>query len=147
MEKRDEGDLVIVTFEIGDALIGIDSSIVEEIVRVPPITPVRGSDEYVLGIVNLRGRIITIVDISVRLGLGAVEIDDGTRILVTTVRGEAIGAIVSHLSDVIETTHSTVQRLAGHLKGANEEYFVGIFENAGRLIALLDPTKALGAPG
>jgi purine-binding chemotaxis protein CheW len=145
MNATEAGGFLTVTFEVADTLIGIDSSCVEEIVRVPPITPVRGAEEHVLGIVNLRGRIITVVDVSARLGLGPAEIGDEARILVTVVKGESIGALVPRLSDVIEAEHSGMRRISGDIKGVSSGYFLGVFENSGRLTALLDPEKALSA--
>jgi purine-binding chemotaxis protein CheW len=145
MEDSAEGSFMAVTFEAADTSIGIDAASVEEIVRVPPITPVRGAGAHVLGIVNLRGRIITVVDVSARLGLGTAPIGDEARILVTTTKGESIGALVPRLSDVLEAERSDIRRIAGDIKGASGDFFVGVFEKSGRLTALLDPEKALSA--
>jgi purine-binding chemotaxis protein CheW len=134
-----------VTFEASDTVIGMDASCVEEIVRVPPITPVRGAADHVLGIINLRGRIVTVIDISARLGFGAAAVGDEARILVTTVGGESIGALVPRLADVLEAERSEIRRIAGDIKGASGELFLGVFEKGGRLAALLDTDKALSA--
>ncbi|MDA8427618.1 MAG: chemotaxis protein CheW [Treponema sp.] len=146
MGETTEGgeSFMAVTFEIADTVIGIDAGLVEEIVRVPAVTPVRGAEAHVLGIVNLRGRIVTVLDVSMRLGLGPAAAGDEARILVTTTKGESIGALVPRLADVLEADRSEMRRLPGDLKGAKEDFFVGVFEKAGRLVALLDPEKALG---
>jgi purine-binding chemotaxis protein CheW len=145
MDETEERTFMVVTFEVADTMIGIDAAYVEEIVRVPQVTPVRGADSHVLGIVNLRGRIITVVDVSARLGLGAVEIGDDTRILVTTIKGESVGALVPRLSDVLEAERPDIRRLSGDVKGVSRDFFIGVFEKAGRLTVLLDPEKAFSA--
>jgi purine-binding chemotaxis protein CheW len=142
--KTGEGAFMAVTFEVADTVIGVDARHVEEIVRVPSITPVRGARNYELGIVNLRGRIITVIDMSARLGLGAAAVGNDARILVTSTQDESVGILVPKLSDVVEADHSDIRRLAGEVRGVKDDYFVGVFEKAGRLTVLLDPEKALG---
>jgi len=136
---------LVVTFQIQDALFGINSIQVEEIVRIPPITFVPGAPSYVLGIVNLRGRILTVLDVSDRLGLGKTEMGEETRILVVSVNGESFGAVVPKLSDVVEAQQGEIKQMGRGIKGVAADHFLGLFERGDRLIALLDPHKTLMA--
>src|SRR5208337_4889093 len=89
-------DLLISTFQLGDddGVFGIDATLIEEVVMVGELTPVRHAPAYVAGIRNLRGRIITVIDLCVRLGLGAVKIGPECRILIADWRGEPVGLLV-----------------------------------------------------
>lgn len=125
-------------FEANGNFLALDSSRVEEIVRVPAITPVRGSPPYILGIANLRGRIITVLDIAALLGFGPASIGDGARILVAESGGEPVGILVEALHDVVETEHSGLRPIAQAIGAARESLFLGAFEAQGRTAALLD---------
>lgn len=144
-ETQNAEGFMAVTFEIGDTVIGIDAACVEEIVRIPRVTPVRGAGAAVLGIVNLRGRILTVIDVSLLLGLGPTEPGEHSRILVVQAGGESVGALVPVLSDVVEAERSELRRLSGEVAGADAGHFLGMFEKGGRIVALLDPEKALAA--
>jgi purine-binding chemotaxis protein CheW len=145
-EGNGSGDtFMAAVFEAGESLFGIDSARIEEIVRVPAITPVRGSSDYVLGIANLRGRIVTVLDVSARLGLGAAGIGEDARILVASSGGESIGILVRRLRDVMEVERSDLRALAGEVGAAREDLFLGVFDAQGRMTALLDPDKILEA--
>ena len=146
MDEAADNDFLVVTFSIQDSLIGIRSSEVEEIVRIPPITHVPNAPPYVLGIVNLRGRILTILDISNRLGLGVTAAGDDSRILIVTVKGESMGVLVPQLSDVVEIGKDEIKPMSGSVLGVSADHFLGLFEKDDRLIALLDPEATLMAP-
>lgn len=145
IEAEKTEDFMAVTFEIGDALIGIDASCVEEIVSIPRVTPVRGAGVAVLGIINLRGRILTLIDVSVVLGFNPTEPNEGSRVLVVRARGESLGVLVPLLSDVIEAERRELRIISGEIAGVDTGLFLGMFEKAGRVVALMDPEKALTA--
>jgi purine-binding chemotaxis protein CheW len=132
------GGLMVAVFEAAGGLLGIDSSRIEEVVRVPMITPVRGSSEYVLGIANLRGRIITVLDVSARLGLGRTAIGEDSRMLVATSAGESIGALVARLHDVVEINRSSLRSLAGKTGTAQDRFSLGVVNVQGKGVAFVD---------
>jgi len=141
--------LMAALFEAGGGLFALDTSRIEEIARAPAITPVRGSGDAVLGIANLRGRIITVLDATALLGLGRAAAGDDARILVTASGGESVGVLVERLRDVAEVERSSLRALsAGTARGGRavrEDLFLGAFEAQGRTAALLDPDKVLAA--
>jgi len=130
-------------FEAGKELLALDSSRIEEIVRIPAITPVRGASACVLGVANLRGRIITVLDAAALLGLGATRPIDDARILVVASGGELIGILVERLRDVVEVERSSLRGLGGERDPARDERFLGVFDAQGRAAALLDPDLIL----
>ncbi len=71
-KPQTEEDLLIATFQLGSGVFGLDTVLIQEVVMVGELTPARHAPEYVAGIRNLRGRIITVIDLCVRLGLGSV---------------------------------------------------------------------------
>ena len=96
-------DLLIATFQLGgdDGFFGIDATLIQEVVMVGELRPVRHAPDYVAGIRNLRGKIITVIDLCVRLELGAVEIGTESRILIADWKGEPVGLLVDRVADAI----------------------------------------------
>ena len=133
-----------VTCEIAGALVGIDTAHVEEVVRLVPITPVHGAAAWVLGIVNLRGRIVTVLDLAHRMDQGSTGISDETRIVIVRVGAESFGLLVPRLADVVEVDPRRVKTVGGGRKDADSPY-LGLFEHDGQLLALLDLAKAVRA--
>ena len=104
-------DLLTATFQLGgdDGIFGIEATLIQEVVMVGELTPVRHAPSYVAGIRNLRGRIITVIDLCVRLGLGAVTIGPESRILIADWKGEPVGLLVDRVDEVVEIEHSAWQ--------------------------------------
>src|SRR5690349_15099786 len=92
--KRASNSALISTFYLGDALLGIDTFRVQEIIKVIDITRGHQAPDHVLGIINLRGRIVTIIDLGRKLGLGPARLNDNSRIIIVSWRTEYIGLAV-----------------------------------------------------
>jgi purine-binding chemotaxis protein CheW len=139
-------DLLIATFQLGgdDGLFGIDATVIQEVVMVGEMTPVRHAPDYVAGIRNLRGRIITVVDLCVRLGLGAVVIGPDSRILIADWKGEPVGLLVDRVSDAIAMEPGELQQAPPNLHGVQMQKALGVFRCGERLAALLDLAAVLG---
>ena len=139
-------DLLVATFQLGsdDGVFGIDATLIQEVVMVGELTPVRHAQAYVAGIRNLRGRIITVIDLCVRLGLGAVEIGPESRILIADWKGEPVGLLVDRVQDAVASgggrSWSRLRRIcmASRCRSCWE-----CFESGERLAALLDLAAVL----
>src|SRR3990167_9702858 len=83
-----------VTFRLADEAYGVNVMQVQEVLRVPEIAPVPGAPDYVLGIVNLRGTVVTVIDTRKRFGLAPKGADDATRIVIVEAHGEVVGILV-----------------------------------------------------
>jgi purine-binding chemotaxis protein CheW len=139
-------DLLIATFQLGgdDGVFGIDATLVQEVVMVGELTPVRHSPDYVAGIRNLRGRIITVIDLCVRLGLGSVEIGPESRILIADWKGEPVGLLVDRVADAITVGAGELESAPPNLHGVQMQKLLGVFRTGERLAALLDLAVVLG---
>lgn len=140
-----EEELLTATFELrGDRVFGIDATLIQEVVMVGEITPARHAADYVAGIRNLRGRIITVIDLGVRLGLGPVEIGPESRILIADWKGEPVGLLVDRVADAIAMQAGDVEPAPPNLHGVQMQTLRGVFRSGKRLAALLDLAAVLG---
>jgi purine-binding chemotaxis protein CheW len=140
-------DLLIATFQLGgdDGFFGIDATLIQEVVMVGELTPVRHAPAYVAGIRNLRGKIITVIDLCVRLGLGYVEIGPESRILIADWKGEPVGLLVDRVDDAIALEADGLEPAPPNLHGLQMQKVRGVFRSGERLAALLDLAAVLGA--
>ena len=139
-----QDDLLIATFHLGNGVFGLDTTLIQEVVMVGALTPVRHAPEHVAGIRNLRGRIITVIDLIVRLALGSVEIGPESRILIADWKGEPVGLLVDRVADAIAVEADGLEPPPPNLHGVNMQKLLGVFPSGERLAALLDLTAILG---
>lgn len=129
----------LVCFRIGEEIYGVDIFAVREIVKAQRITPVPGTTSYVLGIINLRGRIVSVVDLSHRLGLGPARIDRASRILVVDLDGFTVGFLVDAATEVMKLGASAIEPAPEELKGTiHEDYLEGVGKLDDRLVIILN---------
>jgi len=133
----------VVSFEIGTEEYAVDILEVQEIIRMVEITQVPKAPHFVEGVVNLRGKVIPIVDLRLRLGLSSVERTKDTRIVVVDVSRIILGFIVDSVSEVLRIPSSLIEPPPnGNHGGAEFHKGVGRVEN--RLLILLDLNRLLG---
>jgi len=139
-------DMLIATFQLGGdgGVFGIDATLIQEVVMVGELTPVRHAPDYVAGIRNLRGRIITVIDLCVRLGLGAVEAGAENRILIADWKGEPVGLLVDQVADAVAIGPEDLEPSPPNLHGMQMQNLLGVFHCGERLAALLDLAAVLG---
>jgi len=142
-EMKTEEDQLIATFRLGEGTFGIDTALIQEVVMTGDLTPVRHAPGYVAGIRNLRGRIITVIDLRVRLGLGCVAHDPGNRILIVDWKGEPVGVLVDRVADTVTVGADALQATPPNLHGVQMQNLLGVFRSGERLVALLDPVPVL----
>ena len=136
-------ELHIVGFRIGRETFGVPISLVHEIVRVPEITPVPEAPEYVEGVINLRGKIIAVVDLRRRFGEAEIKAHKKNRILVVEVTGKLVGLMVDAASEVLKIPPSEVDLPPNVFEEGELNYVTGVGKLQGRLIILIDLTKIL----
>lgn len=141
---REESQQVmqLVSFRIGNEEFGVDILMVQEIIRLTTITPIPNAPRATLGMINLRGRIIPIIDLRKHLriaGKGPSQNDRRTRILIVEMGGHLTGFIVDSVSEVMKVPLSDIEP-APNLVTSNisAAYISGIIKQANRLITLLD---------
>jgi purine-binding chemotaxis protein CheW len=139
-EKHDgTGDTMLVaTFFLGEAAFGIDTSMVQEVVRMAHITPIRHAPAWVVGIMNLRGRIVTIIDLRVKLDFPRTEPTEESRIFIVEWQGEQVGLLVDRVTDAINVEPSALRSAPENVQGTQGQQVRGVYRaGEGRLAALL----------
>jgi len=141
-----EKDCQVVGFRIGNETYGVRIASVREIVRVPEITMVPNAPEVIEGVINLRGRIIPVMDLRKRFGNSAVQPDKKNRILVVELDNKLLGLIVSSASEVLKIPPSEIESPGTVFAEGESSYVTGVGKLKGRLIILLDIAKLLRQP-
>jgi purine-binding chemotaxis protein CheW len=136
-------ELQVVGFRIGRETFGLPISIVREIVRVPEITAVPNAPDYIEGVINLRGRIIPVVDLRKRFGEKSFEANKKNRIVVVELESRLVGLIVNSASEVLRISPSEIDEPHNVFKEGELNYITGIGKLNGRLVILLDLNRVL----
>ena len=136
-------DMHIVGFRIGKETFGVPIALVHEIVRVPEITAVPEAPSCVEGVINLRGRIISVVDLRKRFGEREISRNKKNRILVAEVEGKLVGLVVDSASEVLKIPASEIDSPPQVYEENELNYVTGVGKLNGRLIILVDLTRIL----
>jgi purine-binding chemotaxis protein CheW len=141
-----EKELQVVGFRIGDETFGVRIGSVREIVRVPEITSVPNASETIEGVINLRGKIIPVMDLRKRFGQVEISTDKKNRILVVELDNKLVGLIVNSASEVLKIPPSEIESPGSVFADGESSYVTGVGKLNGRLIILLDISKLLHRP-
>jgi purine-binding chemotaxis protein CheW len=141
-----EKDLQVVGFRIGNETFGVRIGSVREIIRVPEITAVPSAPETIEGVINLRGKIIPVMDLRKRFGQAQVQPDKKNRILVLELENKLVGLIVNAASEVLKIAPSEIDAPGNLFSEGESSYVTGVGKLKGRLIILLDIAKLLHRP-
>jgi len=141
MNKKDQ----IVSFRVGKELFGVSISEVQEIVRVPEITQVPEMPLFVEGVINLRGKIVSIVDISRRLKITGGTRTKASRILIVEVEKKVVGLLVDAVTEILRLPPDAVEAAPDIVTSIGTEYIRGVGKLPNRLIILLSLQKVLKA--
>lgn len=133
--------LQLVSFTLNEEEFGIDILMVQEIIRMLQITKVPNSPDFVDGVVNIRGRIIPVVDLRCKLGMPRKEHDKETRVVIVEVSGKTIGFIVDAVTEVLRIPSSTIEAPPELVAGVNSEYIKAVGKLEDRLLILIDLEK------
>jgi len=137
------GELQLVSFNIGSEEFGVDILKVQEINRMVEITKVPQAPHYVEGVINLRGKVIPIIDLRKRFSLELKEQDKNTRIVVVDIGGNIMGMIVDSVSEVLRLPANTIEPPPDLVTGINSEYINGVAKLEDRLLIFLDLSKVV----
>lgn len=135
--------LQLVSFEIGDEEFGVDILKVQEINRMLEVTRVPNAPEYVDGVINLRGKVIPIIDLRRRFGMARKDHDKNTRIVVVELSGKVVGFVVDAVSEVLRIPRSVTEPPPSLVAGIEAEYITAVGKLEDRLLILLDLEKVL----
>lgn len=135
--------LQLVSFNIGNEEFGVDILLVQEINKYVPITKVPNSPDFVEGVINLRGRVIPIVDLRTRLKMEKKEPDKDTRIIVVDLGQKTIGFIVDSVSEVLRIPANITETPPELVSGIDSEFIKSVGKLDDRLLILIDLNKLL----
>lgn len=143
-EARTKEELLqLVSFNLGSEEFGVDILMVQEINRMLDITKVPKSPDFVEGVINLRGRVIPIINLRKRFGLPGKDNDKQTRIVVVTIEGKILGLVVDAVSEVLRLPADTIEPPPPMVSGVEAEYINGVGKLDDKLLILLDLNKIL----
>lgn len=134
-----------VVFNLATEGYGINIFRVSEIIRMREVTPVPGANAHIRGLINLRGKMIPVVDLRSRLGLGEVESTDSTRIIVVSTEAGQVGIVVDAVTEVMTLTSSQLEDAPALVADSASEYVWSLAKQEDRIITLLDLDKALAS--
>ena len=142
--KNESNELLqLVSFKISNEEFGVDILSVQEINRMLQITKMPNTPEFIEGVINLRGRVMPVLDLRVKLGMQRIEHDKNTRIIVVEIKGKTIGFIVDEVSEVLRVPKSITEAPPQMAGSVNSDYIISIGKLEDRLLILLDLEKIL----
>jgi purine-binding chemotaxis protein CheW len=141
--KTKKRPVELATFYAGGACYGMDILNVQGINKLFEITPVPQAPDYVRGILNLRGQIITIIDLGKKVGISSTELSDTSRNIIVDSRGEQIGFLVERIGDIIQADWNDVEPPPANMGNVQGKFFKGVLKTEDTLIGILDVEEAL----
>jgi len=133
----------LVTFRLAGETYGINVMHVQEVLRLTEIAPVPGAPPYVLGIINLRGNVVTVIDTRSRFGLAAPETDDSSRIVIIEADEQVVGILVDSVAEVVELHQSEIDSAPNVGNEESSRYIQGVANRGDDLLIVVDLNKLL----
>ncbi|MCA8951523.1 MAG: chemotaxis protein CheW [Planctomycetes bacterium] len=128
----------LVACRVGDIELGIELIRVQEINRLVEATFVPRLDPEIRGLINLRGSLVTVLDLGTILRGESVEVGRGTRNIIVELRGERYGLLVDEVGDVIEATAKPIESLPSHVESCEARWFAGLVQREDGVVLALD---------
>jgi purine-binding chemotaxis protein CheW len=141
--NKEDREVELVTFYLGTALCGLDILNVQEISKLFEATRVPLAPAYVKGILNLRWRIITVIDLGKKLGLPSGSDKKNQRSIIVHFENESIGLLVDRLDEVVRGEINKLEKLPANIGGMQGNYFAGVLKTEKHLIGILNMEEVL----
>ncbi|HAT41357.1 MAG TPA: chemotaxis protein CheW [Rheinheimera sp.] len=144
--KAKEGNdqvLQWVTFKLQEETYGINVMQVQEVLRYTDIAPVPGAPMYVLGIINLRGNVVTVIDTRARFGLPPSDVTENSRIVIIEADKQVIGILVDSVAEVVYLRASEIDTAPNVGTDESAKFIQGVSNRDGELLILVDLNKLL----
>jgi len=141
--STDDSMLQWVTFCLDGETYGINVMQVQEVLRYSEIAPVPGAPDYVLGIINLRGNVVTVIDTRQRFGLSPGEVSDQSRIVIIEAEGHVIGILVDAVAEVVYLRQSEIETAPSVGNDESARFIQGVCHRDDTLLILVDLNKML----
>lgn len=142
-QRAEDEVLQCVTFDLNGETYALDVMRVQEVLKVGDISPVPGAPEYVLGIINLRGKVVTVLDARLRLGLRYAEPTEQSRIIVLEAAGQDVGILVDGVTEVVHIRRADIDPSPGVGNEEAVRYIQGVASRDKALVIVVDVDKLL----
>ena len=144
-QSKDDPTQRWVTFHLESETYGIAVTQVREVLRLTEIAPVPGAPEYVLGIINLRGNVVTVMDARKRFNLQPTDTTDSSRIVIIEVDGQEVGILVDSVAEVVDIPQSAVEAAPNVGSDDASRFIQGVTSLDGKLLILVDLNRLLSS--
>ncbi|OHD71530.1 MAG: hypothetical protein A2W19_16125 [Spirochaetes bacterium RBG_16_49_21] len=140
MEKKENllSSIQIVCFKIGNEEYGCNILQVQEILKLPKVTKLPRSKPYIMGVIDLRGKVLPIVDLSRRFGIETSKSSERKRAIVVNIGGKKVGLGIDSVSHVIKVNSNDIEEPPAVVKGISGKYIVGIAKVGDGFVVVLD---------
>lgn len=135
--------LQYVTFHLAEETYGINVMMVQEVLRYTEIAPVPGAPDYVLGIINLRGNVVTVIDTRQRFGLPSAEVTDATRIMIIEAEQQVVGILVDSVAEVVYLKQSEIETAPNVGNEESARFIQGVCNKNNELLILVELNKLM----
>ena len=142
-QSSDDPMLQWVTFRLDNETYGINVMQVQEVLRYSEIAPVPGAPSYVLGIINLRGNVVTVIDTRQRFGLDSSEVTDNTRIVIIEADKQVVGILVDSVAEVVYLRQSEIETAPNVGNDESAKFIQGVCNKNGELLILVELDKMM----
>ena len=142
-DNKEDEIIQWVTFRLDGEVYGINVMQVQEVLRVTEIAPVPGAPDYVMGIINLRGNVVTVIETRKRFGLQSGEIDDSSRVVISEAGGYVVGILVDSVAEVVDLKRSEIESSPNVGNEESSKYIEGVATHNDNLLILVDINKLL----
>jgi purine-binding chemotaxis protein CheW len=142
-QGSDDPILQWVTFRLDNESYGINVMQVQEVLRYSEIAPVPGAPSYVLGIINLRGNVVTVIDTRQRFGLDSAEITDNSRIVIIEADKQVVGILVDSVAEVVYLRQSEIETAPNVGNEESAKFIQGVCNKNGELLILVELEKMM----
>lgn len=133
----------IITFRVDQMVCGIDISNIQEINKNPLVSPVYRAPEYIHGVLNLRGQIVSVIDLRKKFKLPPKAVSAEMRMIVLRFEGESIGLLVDDVHDVVTVDPHEIENAIADLEGVPKSYFIATYKMQENLVAILNVDEIL----
>lgn len=133
------------TFRLGHEIYGVNVMQIREVLRYTEITPVPGAPYFVLGIINLRGNVVTVIDTRTRFGLSRGEIDGNSRIVIVEVDKHVVGMLVDSVAEVTYLNESEIETAPNVGNEETSKFITGVCNKHEELLILIDLERMIGS--
>lgn len=132
-----------IKIRLGDEFFGIDIKHIDNIVRMQHITRVPKSENYIKGVINLRGVVIPVFSLRLKMGLPEIEESKSNRIIILKIEGDLVGIIVDEVKEVVNIAENDVEKVYRDASDPIQNFLLGVGKENGSLVSLLDINEVL----